>query len=295
MCPALTLLLESVVGVLVHQTLKVTSRRALGSQEALAQTVTAPGSSDQGVTRRKSNKASLHVVSNPKWQVLCLSLGSWGWWGGLARGQRSPRKQVNQIQEPTLAPNTRLPLPGCSLSRQSSTLLWNWRPWHSGWSVKGRGQGEVGLGCPPIWEGQERGNHEAGVGPEGKVSTGAVDLAGRWGSVDCKGTGHPRRGRACVQGQYFREHVMRTWRSAEGMGRQRGREDACDENLEPDVSWGWCQRWVNSSAHVWDYGAVDRNNEIKGGVGKNSVRRSICYLWLQVNVSNFPLGQECCA
>ena len=160
------------VGVLVHQTLKDTSRRALGSQEALTQTVTAPGSRDQGVTRRKSNKASLHVVSNLKWQVLCLSLGSRCWWGGLARGQRSPRKQVDQILEPTLAPNTRLPLPGCSLSRQSSTLLWNWRPWLSSWSVKGRGQGEVGLGALPSERGRKGGTMRLGLAQKGRWAQG---------------------------------------------------------------------------------------------------------------------------
>lgn len=161
------------VGVLLRQTLKDTSRRDLGSQEALTQTVTAPGSSDQGVTSGKSNKASLHVVcvrhstATPSGRC-CVYL-----WGKLVLVRRTC--QGSEIKKETSpsdsGAHTRSQYQvasGCSLSRRSSTLVWNWRPWHSSWSVKGRGQGEVGLGCSSIERGRNGGTLRLGLAQKGR-------------------------------------------------------------------------------------------------------------------------------
>lgn len=102
------------VGVLLQQTLKETSRWALGSQEALTQRVTAPGSSDQGVTSRKSNKASWHVVcvrhstATPSGRCCVYHWGAGAGEGHLSGVREQEGNKLIRLWRPHS-----LPIPGC--------------------------------------------------------------------------------------------------------------------------------------------------------------------------------------
>lgn len=104
-----------VLEVLLQQTSKETSRSGLlGSQEALTQRAAAPGSSDQGVTSRKGNKASWHVVcvrhstATPSGRC-CV----YHWGAGAGEGHLPGVREQEGNKSIRLWRPHSLPIPGC--------------------------------------------------------------------------------------------------------------------------------------------------------------------------------------
>lgn len=132
------------VGTFSCQALRDTSRWAFCSQEALPQIVAAPGSSDKAPTSRKSSKPSSTETPSGRYCVSHWAAGTgWGDLPGLT--ELEGNKWIWLWSPHSLLTPCCLSL-DVFLSRQTSALVWNWKPLRSSWCVKGRGQGEAGWG-----------------------------------------------------------------------------------------------------------------------------------------------------